>query len=109
VVNGVENLVELKILAFEKKTDGTANKQFASYKTLDGMLGKKVRVSGRLQEGSMINQSGELIHFNEIYANFVNLGKAEDVECSTFEYSGFVVKPLYERKKQRRPIIRLSS
>jgi hypothetical protein len=99
-VNGVENLVELKVLAFEKKTDGTDNKQFASYKLLDGMLGKKVRVSGRLQEGTMINQSGEIIHFNEIYANFVNAAKAEDVECSTFEYSGFVVKPLYERKNK---------
>ena len=99
-VGGSESLVELKVLAFEKKTDGTVNKQFATLKSVSGMLGKKIRVSGRLQEGSMINSNGDVIHFNEIFASFINPAKADDVECSTFEYSGFVVKPLYERKNK---------
>lgn len=98
--DNVENLVELKILAFEKNKDGSANKQFLSYKGIAGMLGKKVRISGDLRDGSMVNQSGEIVHFNEIYARFINPAKAEDADCSTFEYSGFVVKPLYERKNK---------
>jgi hypothetical protein len=100
LVKNAETVVEMKILAFEKKVDGGINKQYDAFTKLEGMLHKKVKVSGRLQEGSMVNAQGEIVHFNEVYASFVNLAKTEDVECSTFEYSGFVVRPLYELKNK---------
>lgn len=104
-IKGEDSLVELKVLAFERKQDGTANKQYEAYKNLESKLHRKVRVSGRLQEGAMINGNGDIIHFNEVYASFVNDAKAEDVECSTFEYSGFVVKPLYEVRNKEDEVV----
>lgn len=100
MVGNAPTVVELKILAFEKKVDNTPNKQYDAFTKLEGLLHKRVRVSGRLQEGSMVNAAGEVVHFNELYASFVNLAKTEDVDCSTFEYSGFVVKPIYELRNK---------
>lgn len=99
VVNDVESLIEMKVLAFAKTKSGDDNKVYQSYTKLDGYLGKRVKISGEFREGSMINQtSGGVNHFNEIYLKFVNPAKVDDMDCATFEYSGFVVKGLYERK-----------
>lgn len=101
IVNDVESLVEMKVLAFEKTKSGEDNKVYINYTKLDGQLGKRVKVSGEFREGSMIDQSnGGVRHFNEIYLKFINPAKADDADCATFEYSGFVVKPLYERKNK---------
>lgn len=99
VVNDVESLIEMKVLAFAKTKNGDDNKVYQSYTKLDGYLGKRVKISGEFREGSMINQtSGGVNHFNEIYLKFINPAKVDDMDCATFEYSGFVVKGLYERK-----------
>lgn len=93
------NLVEMKILAFAKTKSGDDNKMYQAYTKLDAYNGKRVKISGELREGSMIRQdTGTLIHYNEIYLKFVNPAKNDDIDCATFEYSGFVVKGLYERK-----------
>lgn len=99
VINDVESLIEMKVLAFAKTKSGDDNRVYQSYTKLDGYLGKRVKISGEFREGSMINQtSGGVNHFNEIYLKFVNPAKVDDMDCATFEYSGFVVKGLYERK-----------
>jgi hypothetical protein len=94
-----ESAIELKVFAFEKTKSGDNNKQYLSYKTLEGMLNKKVRIQGEIREGSMINQAtGNLTKFNELYAKFINSASANATEEAKFEFSGFVVKPIYERR-----------
>ena len=102
VDNGMgENLVEMKVLSFAKNKDGGDNKMFQTYVKLDGMQGKKVKLTGEFRDGSMINQTdGKVRHFNEIYLKFVNPARADEPDCATFEYSGFVVKGIYERKNK---------
>ena len=92
------NLVEMKVLAFAKTKNGDDNKIYQSFTKLDAYNGKRVKISGELRDGSMVRQDGSVIHFNEVYVKFVNNAKADDIDCATFEYSGFVVKGLYERK-----------
>lgn len=96
-----QSLIEFKLFAFETTNAGTTNKMFESYKKLDGFLQKRVRVSGELQEGSMVNQSnGTINKFNEIRLTYVNNAKADEKDCATFEFGGFVTKAIYERKNK---------
>jgi len=98
--NGVENIIDVSIFAYEKTKNGTDNKLFKSYTTLESMLNKRVRVTGSLGEGSIVDESsGDVRHFNQINGKFINLAYNTDTEDkATFEFSGFVTRPIYERK-----------
>lgn len=100
VVNNVENIIEASVFAFEKTKENADNKMYKSYITLESLIGKRVRVTGSLDEGSLVDPStGDVRHFNQIRARFINAAYSTDNEDkATFEYSGFVVRPIYERK-----------
>ena len=100
LVNNVENIIEASIYAFEKTKEGADSKMFKSYVTLESLIGKRVRVTGSLGEGSIVDPStGDVRHFNQINARFINAAYSTDTEDkATFEYSGFVVRPIYERR-----------
>ena len=98
-IDGKENLVEVRVIANELNKDGTANKQFLAYKNLPAMLGKRVRVSGELNDERMIKDD-TVIHFNTIRGTFFNNARMDEADCATFEFSGFVVKAIVERKNK---------
>lgn len=100
IVNNVENIIETSIFAYEKTKEGADSKMYKSYLTLDSMIGKRVRITGSLREGAIVDPStGDVRHFNQIDARFINAAYSTDVEDkATFEYSGFVTRPIYERK-----------
>ena len=95
-----ESLVELKVLAFEKTKTGAINKLYTAYTGLEGMLFKRVRLTGELRENNFVRQDGTLQKFNEIALKFVSLAKDADPDCATFSYSGFVTKSIYERRNK---------
>ena len=98
--NGVENIIDARIFAMEKTKAGADNKMFKAYAGLESLKGSRVRVTGSLSEGSMVDEStGDVRHFNQVEAKFINAAYSTDTEDkATFEYSGFVTRPLYERK-----------
>ena len=99
-LNGVENIIDARIFAMEKTKVGAENKMFKAYAGLESLKGTRVRVTGSLSEGSMIDErTGDIKHFNQIEAKFINAAYSTDTEdTATFEYSGFVTRPIYERK-----------
>ena len=99
VVDDKENLVEVRVIAMEKNKDNSTNKQFTAYKNLPSMLNQRVRVSGELNDESMIAED-QVRHFNTIRGTFFNKARADEVDTCTFEYSGFVVKGIVERKNK---------
>ncbi len=105
VSNGVENLIDLKVLAFELTKDGSVSKAYQTFSTLEAYLNKRVRVTAELREGSMVTQEGTIRKFNEVYAKFVSAARADAVDAITFEFNGFVVKPIYERTDREGNVI----
>lgn len=100
-INDVENLIDCKVLAFEKTKSGEISKMFTNYCGLDGYLNKRVRVSAELAENFIPDQTnGTLKKFNQVNLKFINPAKSDDVDTATFEFNGFVVKPIYERKNK---------
>jgi hypothetical protein len=101
-----DNLIELKFFSFATTADGKANKRFANFKDLEAMKGRRVKVSGELS-GRAFYQAGQgqVITFNEVTASFVNLAKDTDANVATFEYSGFVYKPLLDRTNEKEELV----
>ena len=95
--DGKDNLVEAKLLAFAKNKDGSDSKMYQTYLTLERYLNQRVLITAELRDGSMVSQQGNVIHFNEINVKFINPARTDAVDCVKFEYSGFVVKEIYER------------
>lgn len=100
ILNGVENIIDARVFAMEKTKTGADNKMFKAYASLEGLKGTRVRVNGSLSEGSMVDErTGDVKHFNQIEARFINAAYTTDTEDkATFEYSGFVTRPIYERR-----------
>ena len=98
-IDGKDNLVEVRVIANELNKDGTKNKNFISYSNLPAMLGKRVKVSGELNDEKMVKDD-TIIHFNTIRGTFFNNARSDEADQATFEFSGFVVKAINERKNK---------
>lgn len=100
IQNDIESLIEMRIMAFEKTKTGEISKLFTTYSGLSSLLFKRVKVQGELREDSFVGQDGILHKYNSIYVKFVNNARDTDLDCATFEYSGFVTKSIYERRNK---------
>lgn len=99
VVDNKENLVEVRVISNQYNKDGSISKQFTSFKNLPSLLGQRVRVTGELNDESMIVED-QIRHFNTIRGTFFNKARADEADACTFEYSGFIVKPIVERRNK---------
>ena len=104
VVDNKENIVEARVMAMKMTKDGGISKLFEKYKSLPGMLNQRVKVEGALKDEVMVSD-GQVRHFNSIEAKFFNKANVNEQDGCTFEYSGFVVKPIAERKNKEDELI----
>lgn len=106
-IDGAEQLTELRLFSFKfKKGTTVTSKLFESYNSLENWIGKRVEVSGSIDEGRFFDAgSAQVVSFNNNGGRFINKAKATDADCATFEYAGFVVKPLTERLNKEENIV----
>ena len=57
VQDGVENLIDMKIFAFEMTKTNTVSKLFTAYTKLEGLLNKRVAVEGEDRKSTRLNSS----------------------------------------------------
>ena len=106
IVQSGDNEIEVKYFALEKTQDGRENKRYPNYVALPKMVGQRVKINGELTGRVFYNEGqGQLMPFNEITGGFFNSAKADDADVATFEYSGFVTKPLHERLNKDEQLI----
>jgi hypothetical protein len=90
--------IEIKFFSNQLKKDGTVNKKYNNILELENMKGRRVTVNGELGSRAFYQAStAQTITFNEINGGFFNLAKDTVADVATFEYSGYVTRPLYER------------
>ena len=98
VVTSGDNEFELKYYSSAKTQKGAENSRFANYQNLSDRTGERVKVNGEISGRNWFNEGqGQVIGFNELSAGFFNTPKPTEADVATFEYSGFVTKPIYER------------
>ena len=106
VVTSGTNEFEFKYYASEKTQKGKDNSRYANYETLANRVGERVKVNGEVSGRLWFNEAqGQVINFNELSAGFFNTPKPSEADVATFEFGGFVVKPLYERYNKEEELI----
>lgn len=107
VVAGADNNeFEFKFYAAEQTQSGKENSRFANYAGLEDRVGERVKVNGEIRGRVWYNVAqGQVINFNELSAGFFNTPKPTEEDTATFEYSGFVTKPLHERYNRDEELI----
>lgn len=106
VVTSGNSEIEFKYYSSEKTKAGKANSRYANYTGLEARVGERVKVNGELSGRLWFNEGqGQVINFNELSAGFFNTPKPTEADVATFEFGGFVVKPLYERLNQKEELI----
>lgn len=106
VVTSDTNEIEFKYYSSEKTKAGKPNSRYTNYTGLEARVGERVKVNGELSGRLWFNEGqGQVINFNELSAGFFNTPKPTEADVATFEFGGFVVKPLYERLNQKEELI----
>lgn len=106
VVKSGASEIEFKYFSSEKTKAGKDNSRYPNYDGLEGRVGERVRVNGEISGRLWYNESqNQVINFNEATAGFFNSAKPSDSDVATFEFGGFVVKPLYERYNKDEELI----
>ena len=93
-----DNILDMSFFATKFTKDGNPNVRYSNYTSLENFLNKRVKVSGEIQGRVFYSRNmGQVINFNELSAGFVNLATEKDANAATYEFSGFVHKPLVEK------------
>lgn len=106
ILDGREQLTEIELYSPSTKKDGTSNKLFETYSGLDKFLGKRVDISGELQENRYYNQStSQVVSWTRIRGVFVSEVRKNTDDAVKFEYAGYVVKPLTEKLNKNNELL----
>lgn len=106
VVKSGDSEIEFKYFSSEKTKAGKDNSRYPNYDGLEDRVGERVRVNGEISGRLWYNDSqNQVINFNEATAGFFNSAKPSDQDTATFEFGGFVVKPLHERLNKDEELI----
>jgi len=106
VVVANDQPIELKFFSNELTKEGKVSKKYNNILELESMVGRRVSSNGELTSRAFYQESaGQTITFNEINAGFINLVKDTVADTATFEFSGYVVRPLYERLNKDQELI----
>lgn len=106
VVTSGKSEFEFKYYSSAKTQAGKDNSRYANYINLTDKVGERVKVNGEISGRIWYNAAqGQIINFNELSAGFFNTPKPTEADVATFEYSGFVTKPLYERYNKDEELI----
>ncbi len=98
--------IEVKYFSYQLKKDGTANKKYSNLVDLENLKGRRIKVNGELSSRAFYQAGqGQVITFSEINGGFFNLAKDTDPDVATFEFLGFVIRPLYERKNKNEEVV----
>lgn len=97
-IEGKTQLTEVELYSNKFKQDGTPNKLFETYATLEALLNKRVRVSGELGESRFFStQSSQLVSTTVNRGRYVAPADTGEGDTADFAFAGYLVKPLYEK------------
>lgn len=98
MVDGQELLTEARTFISEYTSKKTVNKNYSVIKNIHNMLNKKVVISGAqlVSERFWSERTQQLANSTRIRFNLIRLARETDEDRVTFEFSGFVTRPITE-------------
>lgn len=105
-VDGVPSLFEIEVYQKRLTKAGTPSVLFDTYVGLKNKIGQKYDISGSLTESRFYDKrNNQLASSYRIAGKWFNPAKITEVDKAEFEVSGFVYKPLTERKNKEGALI----
>lgn len=106
IVKSGSSEIEFKYYSSKLTQAGKHNVKYDAYAKLEDRVGDRVKVNGDLRGRVWYNEGqGQIINFNEVNAGFFNTPNPNEKDVATFEFGGFVTKPLYERRDKEENLI----
>lgn len=98
MLDNEENLIPIRLYAFEQTKDGKANQLFASYKDLANKLNRRITISGSFGENRFWSEkTGEIASQQVLNGRFINDASVSAPDEATYELSGFIARELVEK------------
>lgn len=98
MLDNEENLIPIRLYAFEQNKDGAPNQFFASYKGLADKLNRRIRVDGSFGENRFWSEkTGEIAAQQVLNGRFINDASVSAPDQAIFELSGFIARELVEK------------
>lgn len=99
VLDGEEQVFEFRLFSFQfKKGTTEVNGLFKTYASLDAKIGKRVKVIGGIEDNRFFQErTGQIVSFNFNAGRFVYDVTDKTTDSATFEFAGYVDKPIHEK------------
>lgn len=98
MLDNEENLIPVRLYAFEQTKEGKPNQLFASYRDLGNKVGRRFTISGTFGENRFWSEkNGEIASQQVINGRFINDASVSTPDEAIFELSGFVARELTEK------------
>lgn len=98
MLDNEENLIPIRLYAFEQTKEGKANQLFASYRDLGNKVGRRFTISGTFGENRFWSEkTGTIASQQVINGRFINDASVSTPDEAIFELSGFVARELTEK------------
>ena len=99
VIDGEEKVFEFRLFSFQYKKGTTEiNGLFKTYSNLDTKIGRRVKVIGAVEENRFFQErTGQIVSFNFNSGRFIYDVTDKTPDSATFEFAGYVEKPITER------------
>ena len=108
VINGQDNIFKIKFFSSDTKADGTKNKMFNVYSSLEkNYKDRRISVDGSIKEDRFVSDKDNQMHtFQHLEGKWINAAGESEVDEATWSVGGFVAKDLEEKTNKNNEIYR---
>jgi len=96
--NPTEVTTELSSFAMEETKNGKPNPAYKQMKDIYNLVGKRVYTTASIEDNRFYSvRTNQLVPNNRFRFSFINEARADKADAATFEFSGFVKRPIEEK------------
>jgi hypothetical protein len=102
ILDGKEELFDIRLYAFDTTQAGQPNKLYSSYKNLTNLINRRVVITGYLSENRFYsNKTSTIAAQQRLNGRFISEAPiTETADSATFEFSGYVANKLTPKTRK---------
>lgn len=107
VINGQDNIFKIRFFSSDTKADGTPNKMFNIYNSLEkNYKDRRVVIDGSIRDNRFVGKDGQMHASQSLEGKWISAAGESEVDEGTWSVGGFVAKDLEEKTNKNNEIYR---
>ena len=107
VINGQDNIFKIRFFSSDTKADGTPNKMFNIYNSLEkNYKDRRVVIDGSIRDNRFVGKDGQMHASQSLEGKWISAAEEFEVDEGTWSVGGFVAKDLEEKTNKNNEIYR---